>query len=215
MSQPMPNLPPPSAADFVLQPDEQRLAASVVDLADAVLITRANLDAPGPTIIAASRGMTALTQYQIADLVGRTPRIFQGPLTDRPVLKQLREACAQGARFLGETINYRKDGSTYVVRWTVDPIHDRAGRVTHFFSLQHDLTAQRPFAREWLEAEARAEAALRQASAQLRLIAEAILVLERTKRSFRSKELGELRARLASVSDGAAPAADRGAAPKR
>ena len=72
------------------------------------------------------------------------------------------------------------------------------------------MTAQRPFAREWLDAEARAATALQQSSAQMRLIAEAILVLEKTKRSFHSKELGELRARLTSATRSEAPT-DRGA----
>jgi PAS domain S-box-containing protein len=189
-----------SAAGLVLTPGEESLAASVAGLAELVVITRSNLDRPGPTIIAASPGMSALTGYSVEELLGRTPRIFQGPLTDRAVLRRLRECCERGERFVGEAVNYRKDGRTYVHEWRIDPIRDEAGRITHFFSLHRDVTAERPFAAEWLEAEERASQALGQASEQMKAIAEAIIVLEKTKRAFQSKDLGELRKRLTTVS---------------
>ncbi len=183
-----------------LTPSEETLAASVSGLAELVLITRANLDRPGPTIVAASPGMAELTGYPLEELIGRNPRMFQGPLTDRALLSRLRQACERGEQFVGQAVNYRKDGRTYLHEWKIDPIRDAEGRVTHFFSLHRDITADRPFAMEWLEAEERARVALSQATEQMRLIAEAIIVLEKTKRSFQSKELGELRKRLAEVS---------------
>lgn len=189
-----------AAAGFAVEPDELALASGIAELADPVLITRAALQAPGPVIVAVSPGMTALTQYTTEELIGRTPRLFQGPLTERAVLDQLRLACERGQRFIGETVNYRKDGSAYILQWTVDPLRDHSGRVTHFFSVQRDVTEHRPFARQWLEAEARARAALSNGAHQMALIAEAILVLEQTKRSFKSKELGTLRQRLAEAS---------------
>jgi PAS domain S-box-containing protein len=182
---------------LVLEPGEIVLSNSIESLNEAVLITRADLEKPGPTIIAVSPPLCDLTGYAREELLGKSPRMLQGPLTDRSVLAQLREACASGRRFVGEAVNYRKDGSTYILQWTVDPLRDRAGQVTHFFSLQRDVTGQRSFAREWLEAEARARAAHQALSEHMRAIAEAILVLESTKRSFQSKQLGELRARLA------------------
>ncbi len=177
-------------------PAEVALAASIRDLAEPTLITRADLAAPGPTIVAASAGLARLTGYPASDLIGRSPRMFQGPLTDRVVLSQLRVACERGERFVGTTVNYRRDGSSYLVNWTVDPMRDPEGRVTHFFSLQKDVTDRVPYAREWIEAEKRTEAALATVSAQMALLAETIATLERTKRSFRSKELATLRARL-------------------
>lgn len=187
-------------ARLVLEPGEQTLAASIATLDEAVMITRANLDEPGPTIIAISRGITTLTGYREDEMLGRNPRFLQGPLTDRAVLNELRTACAAGRHFVGEVVNYRKDRSTYVLQWTVDPVRDREGKVTHFFALQRDVTAQRPFAREWLEAEARSRAAHEALGEHMRAVAETILVLEATKRSFQSKELGELRRRLLQVS---------------
>ena len=181
-------------------PDEHALVASVFALSEPVLVTRADLAAPGPTIIAASPAMTVLVGYAAEELAGRSPRLFQGPLTERAVLDRLRRACEQGARFIGATVNYRKDGSAYFCRWTIDPVRDAAGRITHFFSLQADVTDRVPYGRQWLEAEERARAIHARAGAQMALLTEAILVLEKTKRSFRSKELGVLRERLVAES---------------
>ena len=189
----LPHLPSGQSGTVSLTADEQTLAASLAELTEPVLITRADLVVPGPTIVAVGQAMTTLTGYSAGELIGRNPRLFQGPLTDRAVLTRLRRACEKGEHFVGETVNYRKDGSTYILQWTVDPIFDRAGRVTHFFALQRDITAQRAFAGEWLQAEERARSALEQLGAHMTLVAQTILVLEKTKRSFRSKELGALR----------------------
>ena len=192
---------PSPSAGFVLDANERVLGMTVAELDEPVLITRADLDLPGPTIVASSPGMSALTGYAAEELVGRNPRFLQGPLTDRAVLTRLRAACERGEHFVGEAVNYRKDGSSYIVQWTVDPVRDRAGRITHFFSLQRDITAQRPFAQQWLEAETRARHAHEQLAEHMRAITETILVLESTRRSFKSRELGELRARLAKLTN--------------
>ncbi|HYP18279.1 MAG TPA: PAS domain-containing protein [Opitutus sp.] len=184
--------PPLSAAEI-------GLVDSLASMADPALVTRADLERPGPTIIGVSPALSVLTGYSPAELVGRSPRMLQGPLTDRGVLTKLRQACEQGARFLDQSVNYRKDGSSYMVQWTIDPVRSADGRITHFFSLQRDVTHAHQFAPEWLAAESRAQRAFAQVSAQAALIAEAILVLEKTKRSFRSKELAALRERLESA----------------
>jgi len=165
----------------------------------AIVLTTAQLDDPGPQIVAASAGFCRLTQYTLPELTGRTPRILQGPLSDRAVLSRLRHCCSRAESFTGESVNYRKDRSPYLVEWCVDPVHDEGGRVTHFIAVQRDVTALRPFAQQWLESETRAREALAAASHQMSAIAEAVLVLEKTKRSFRSNELGELRKRLSAV----------------
>jgi PAS domain S-box-containing protein len=195
MSKSVPN-PTGAHPEIELTPAEIALAASICDLAEPTLITRADLAAPGPTIIAVSAGLARMTGYPASELVGRSPRLFQGPLTEREILSRLRMACERGDRFIGQSVNYRRDGSAYMVNWTVDPMRDPEGRVTHFFSLQRDVTDRVPYAREWMEAEKRAQAAIAKVSAQMALIAESIAALEKTKRSFRSKELATLRSRL-------------------
>lgn len=180
----------------LLRPDELAFLPTLAASQQPIIVTRAELQAPGPMIVAASRAMSQLTGYETHELIGRTPRIFQGPLTDRAELNRMRNACQRGERFVGQAVNYRKDGAAYLMSWTVDPIRNREGRLTHFVSVQRDITTEHPYASAWLAAERRVLAAQATIGSQLAAIAEAILVLEKTKRSFRSKELGALRQRL-------------------
>ena len=104
------------------------------------MITDANLDLPGPTIIFANPAFTQMTGYTAEEVIGKTPRILQGPLTDKKVLRRLRSDLERGEVFQGESINYRKDGTTFNLEWQVSPLRDAGGTVTHFVSIQHDIT---------------------------------------------------------------------------
>lgn len=123
--------------------------------AEAVLITEADLDRPGPRIVYANPAFTAMTGYTPDEVIGRTPRLLQGPRTDRAVLDRLRRQLSQGTMFQGETINYRKDGTPFVMEWHIAPIRDASGRITHWVAMQRDRTEQRRLERQVLEASAR------------------------------------------------------------
>ena len=118
------------------------LAADALEQAfDAVVITNANLDPPGPVIVYVNRAFEVLTGYSAAEALGNTPRMLQGPRTDRRVLDDLREALSRGERWSGKALNYRKDGSTFLLEWRIAPVLDRNGRLTHFISFQRDAGA--------------------------------------------------------------------------
>lgn len=120
------------------------LAADALEEAyDAVVITTAQLEAPGPVIVYANRAFEELTGYAPAAVLGETPRILQGPRTDRRVLDELRSALEQGKKWMGRAVNYRKDGSSFLLEWRIAPVHDRAGRLTHFISFQREVPAGR------------------------------------------------------------------------
>ncbi len=110
---------------------------------DAVCITDSALDAPGPTVLFVNDAFTKLTGYHPTQIIGKNPRVLQGPLTDRLVLAELRNRLSHAERFEGETINYRADGSPFVMYWTIDPVVDAFGSCTHFIAIQYDVTAVR------------------------------------------------------------------------
>lgn len=56
-----------------------------------------------------------MTGYEAHEILGRTPRLPQGSGTERAVLDRMRAALAAGENFQAEALNYRKDGSAYVV----------------------------------------------------------------------------------------------------
>lgn len=111
--------------------------------ADAVLLTDGQLEPPGPKILWANDTLQALTGYGERELIGATPRLFQGPQTDRALLAALKRALAAGDPFHGETVNYRKDGRPYWVEWDIAPVRDDSGAVECFISIQRDVSERR------------------------------------------------------------------------
>lgn len=128
-----------------LPPDLTVLLAAVEASGEALLITSADLDEPGPRIEYANPAFTRMSGYEVHEVLGRTPRLLQGPRTERDVLDRMRMALTSGDSFQGEALNYRKDGSTYTVEWLITPVRDRDGRITRWISAQRDITERRAF----------------------------------------------------------------------
>ena len=129
----------------LLAPEQlMKLLDVAVDQAkEAVLITSAQLDLPGPEILFVNPALCAMTGYSRDEIMHKTPRILQGPKSDRAMLKRLRDALGQGEPFSGETVNYRKDGGEYYVEWDITPIRAASGEITHFLSIQRNVTARK------------------------------------------------------------------------
>ncbi len=122
----------------------RRLSEAMRQSKEAVLITEAEpLDEPGPRIVYANEAYEEMTGYDEEDLLGRTPRILQGPETDPEVLASLRESLEAGESWEGETINYKKDGTPYRVQWNIAPVRGGDGSIEHWISIQRDVTEKR------------------------------------------------------------------------
>ena len=125
-------------------PISPTLLAAVFDHAqDGMVLTESRLEAPGPKILAVNRSFEKMTGYPAQEAVGQTPRILQGPRTDRTVLARIRPTLARGQIFRGETFNYRKDGKEFLMSWYIAPILDQEATVSHYLGVQRDVTEQR------------------------------------------------------------------------
>jgi PAS domain S-box-containing protein len=121
-----------------------RLLGSAVEQAkESIVITDAQLDLPGPGIIFVNPAFTQMTGYTAEEVIGKTPRILQGPNTDKTVRQRLRQTLARGESFRAETINYRKDGAEFPIEWDITPIRNARGAITHFVSIQRDITGRK------------------------------------------------------------------------
>ncbi|WP_373478623.1 putative bifunctional diguanylate cyclase/phosphodiesterase [Geminocystis sp.] len=116
------------------------LAAAVHSSHDSIVITTTELDYPGPEIVFVNQAFTRMTGYSSQEVMGKTPRILQGPNTDRKVFKDLKEKLRNGQVFFGETINYRKDGKEFYNQWHIESIKNSLGEVTHYLAIQRDVT---------------------------------------------------------------------------
>jgi PAS domain S-box-containing protein len=85
---------------------------------DSILITDASKQAK---IIYANKAFKNLTGYGVGEVMGKTPKILQGPATDKKVIARLASALQKGIKFEGKAINYKKDGSPFIMDWRVVP----------------------------------------------------------------------------------------------
>jgi sigma-54 dependent transcriptional regulator, acetoin dehydrogenase operon transcriptional activator AcoR len=129
----------------VLESDQllNLLGTAVAQAKEAVVITSAQLDSPGPQILFINPAFCEMTGYSHEEIIDKTPRILQGPKSDRVMLQRLREALRREEAFSGETVNYRKDRSEYYVEWDITPIRATDGHVAYFLSIQRNVTARK------------------------------------------------------------------------
>ena len=118
------------------------LESAVTHAADAVVITTAELDRPGPQILFVNPAFTAISGYAPEEVLGKSPRLLQGSETSAEFRAGLRAALMRGESFEGETVNYRKDRTPYSVELHISPVRDSRGTVTRFVAIQSDVTGR-------------------------------------------------------------------------
>lgn len=120
------------------------LEICVNQLNDAIVITEAEpINKPGPRIIWANKVFFERNGYTPEEVIGQSPRILQGPDTDRAVLDNIRAALEKWNPIRAEILNYRKDGSTYWNEFQIVPVADEKGWFTHWVSVQRDITERK------------------------------------------------------------------------
>jgi PAS domain S-box-containing protein len=117
-------------------------AAVVEAAAESVLVTTADLDPPGPTILYVNPAFEKMTGWSRADVVGKSPRILQGPNTNRRVFADLRQTLLAGRAWQALAINYRKDGSEFFMEWSIVPLKDSRGEIYQYVAVQRDVTGR-------------------------------------------------------------------------
>ena len=101
---------------------------------DSVLITDASSEGK---IIYANKSFKTLTGHDPSEIIGKTPRILQGSGTDSKTIARLSDALKSGRKFEGKAINYRKDGTPFIMYWRVLPIKVRK-KITAWVAIQRE-----------------------------------------------------------------------------
>jgi PAS domain S-box-containing protein len=111
---------------------------------DAIIIRESRrLSSGGFPILYVNRAFEEMTGFGLDEIKGNTLQFLNGPLTDRQERVNLRTAmdALQPARM--EVINYKKDGQTFWANISVFPVKDKTGNITHWVSIQRDVTLKR------------------------------------------------------------------------
>lgn len=103
--------------------------------------------APDHPIVAANGAFAAMTGYTLPQIVGRNCRFLQGKDTDPATTLRIKAAIAAQQANIEWIVNHRANGRPFWNLLFLSPIHDRDGRLLHYFGNQLDITAGLP---DWL-----------------------------------------------------------------
>ena len=95
------------------------LGSALDHIEEGVIVTDIGSSSNGPPICYANRAFSRMTGYATEELIGRSPRLLHGPKTDTGVTTRLKAHYEAGDSTRGESVNYRKDGSEFVMHWQV------------------------------------------------------------------------------------------------
>lgn len=98
---------------------------------------------PGNPIIYANPAFLRITGYALEEVLGKNPRILQGPDTDPGAIQEIRQAIREGRDCHLTLKNYRKDGTPFWNELLISPVRDESGQLTHFVGVQTDVTELR------------------------------------------------------------------------
>lgn len=131
--------------DITLQKEKEQqlklLESVVVNTKDAVMITEAEpFDFPGPRIIYVNEAFTKMTGYTAEEVIGKSPRILQGPESDKNELSRLGKSLREWETAEITIINYKKNGEKFWINFTVIPVADETGWFTHWIAIERDVT---------------------------------------------------------------------------
>jgi PAS domain S-box-containing protein len=102
-------------------------------LDEVILVTDANLK-----IVFASNGIKKMTGYTESEIIGKTPKMFQGPKTSETALKEIRAAIQSQVPFEKTLENYKKDGKIYKCKINSVPIFNLKGELSHYIAFESE-----------------------------------------------------------------------------
>ncbi|MBF4493471.1 PAS domain-containing protein [Flavobacterium sp. JLP] len=127
--------------------EEQRLKlleTVITQSKDSILITEANsADRKIPKIVYVNPAFSQMSGYLSNEIIGKSPTIFKGTNSDSEALKKLLRAIKNEEECLIETISYTKQNEEYWVRFSMIPIFNNEGVISHWISIQRDITDEK------------------------------------------------------------------------
>jgi PAS domain S-box-containing protein len=96
-----------------------------------IIITNANSE-----IVFASSGITQMNGYQPFEIIGKTPKMFQGEATSLETRKSIKIALQNQLPFKAVILNYNKDGSTYLCEIEAKPKFNSKGELVNYIAFE-------------------------------------------------------------------------------
>ena len=87
-------------------------------------------------IIYATNNIKGMSGYSVEEVIGKSPKIFQGKGTDAKISKIIREAIDKEIPFEVSLINYKKDNTSYKCYIKGFPVKDKKGNLVNFIAFE-------------------------------------------------------------------------------
>ncbi|WP_010523276.1 PAS domain-containing protein [Aquimarina agarivorans] len=97
-----------------------------------IVVTDANF-----VIEYASSNMIDMSGYLNEEVLGKTPKMFQGPKTDKVLSKKIRASVDKQERFEAMLVNYKKDKTEYNCYIKGYPIFNSKGELVKYVAVEH------------------------------------------------------------------------------
>jgi PAS domain S-box-containing protein len=101
------------------------------------------ISGPDRLITWANKAFENITGYSESEILGMSCSFLQGPETSPYIVNEMRESLSTLQPFLGEILNYHKDGSSFWNELSITPVFDSAGKLTQFVGVQRDISKRK------------------------------------------------------------------------
>ena len=87
-------------------------------------------------IVYTTSNMKTLNGYSMDQVVGHSPKIFQGDLTCQTTSAYIRKAIEKQEPFEAKVLKYKKDGTIYFCTINGYPVHNKKGKLINFIAFE-------------------------------------------------------------------------------
>ncbi len=102
-----------------------------IDKKSVIVITSSKLK-----IVYASRNIERLNGYSPEEVIGNSPKMFQGQDTCLHTTSKVREAINKGAPFEVSILNYKKDQTPYMCLIKGFPVYNKSGKLVNYIAFE-------------------------------------------------------------------------------
>lgn len=138
------------------------MESSLTNAREGILITDTkDIGSGGPYTVYINPAYSKLSGYAPEEIIGKSPDILHGPETDPKDIQRINQALKEHQSMDTEILDYRKDGTNYWSRVSVNTVFDKSGEATHFIAMIRDISAEKKRKQEMEELLLRFELATR------------------------------------------------------
>lgn len=98
---------------------------------EVVIVTDANL-----RIVFASHNLSKMNGYVEEEVLGKSPKMFQGEVTNKRTSREIKKAIESHEPFENVVMNYKKNGDVYACLIKGYPVFNNKGELSHYIAFE-------------------------------------------------------------------------------